>query len=99
MRGMFRLPKFSVVVWLRKTDDFPALRDELIGLAADDPYESTEYEGMVDFHWGFDHASQANELANLFRDVAKRPEIVVLRIMGDDANSSLTFKDERNVRH
>jgi hypothetical protein len=99
MRGAFKLPKFTVVVWVRKTDDYPTIRDELLGLAADDPYESTEYEGMVDFHWGFDHASQANELANSFRDVAKRPEIVVLRITGDDANSSLTFKDERHVRH
>jgi hypothetical protein len=34
---MPNLPKFHVVVWAGKTDA-PALRDELIGLAADEPY-------------------------------------------------------------
>jgi hypothetical protein len=32
---MSLLPKFDVVVWIMKTDAFSALRDELIGLAAD----------------------------------------------------------------
>ena len=100
MRGAFRLPKFAVVVWIRKTDDYPAIRDELLGLAADDPYESTDYEGMVDFHWGFDRASQADELASAFSEIVKRPEIVVLRIMSDDdASPSRTLKDERHVPH
>ena len=47
---MSPLPKFDVVVWIMKTDAFRALRDELIGLAAGEPDEATEYEGMVDFH-------------------------------------------------
>jgi hypothetical protein len=48
---MFRLPDFSVVVWLRKTDGFAALKGELLGAAVTEPYESTEYQGLVDFHW------------------------------------------------
>jgi hypothetical protein len=40
----------------------------LIRAATSTRNESTEYEGMVDFHWGFDRASQANELANSFRE-------------------------------
>ena len=36
---MFRLPDFSVVVWLRKTDGFAALKGELLGAAATEPYE------------------------------------------------------------
>ena len=47
--NMFRLPDFSVVVWLRKTDGFAALKGELLGAAATEPYESTEYQGMVVF--------------------------------------------------
>jgi hypothetical protein len=35
---MPNLPKFHVVVRVGKTDASPALRDELIGLAADEPY-------------------------------------------------------------
>jgi len=49
-RPMLLLPKFDVVVWIMKTEAFPSLRCELIGLAAGEPDEATEYEGMVDFH-------------------------------------------------
>ena len=55
---------------------------------------------MVDFHWGFDRASQADELAKAFRNVVKRLEIVGMRIISDDdTNSARTLKDERHVRH
>jgi hypothetical protein len=100
MRGVLQLPKFTVVVWVRKTDDYPTIRDKLIELAVDDPFESTEYQGMVDFHWGFDEESQADELVRSLREIVERPEIVVLRIMSrDDASPSKTLKDERHVRH
>ena len=46
-----RLPDFSVVVWLRKTDKFEALKTEVLQAAAIEPYEWTEYQDMVDFHW------------------------------------------------
>ena len=62
---MPRLP-FDVIVWVKKTDSFAALRDELIGLAADEPDESTEYEGMVDFHWRFDSFAEAESVAAAF---------------------------------
>jgi hypothetical protein len=49
-----RRSQFDVVAWIRKTDTFPALRDELIGLAVLEPDESSEWNEMVAFHWGFD---------------------------------------------
>ena len=51
---MFQLPKFAIVVWVRKTANYQATHDEILELAVQEPYESTEYQGMVDFHWGFD---------------------------------------------
>jgi hypothetical protein len=50
MRSVPRLPDFSVVVWLRKTDRFAALKSEVLAATETAPYESTEYQGMVDFH-------------------------------------------------
>lgn len=89
MRGVFQLSKFTVVVWVRKTANYQAIRDELLELAVEDPYESTEYQGMVDFHWGFDWEPQAVQLADSFREIAEKPEIVVLRIISrDDATPS-----------
>ncbi|WP_246719578.1 hypothetical protein [Methylocystis sp. H62] len=86
------LPKFAVVVWIRKTAALPALRDELIGLAADDPDETTEYEEMVDFrdieavrnaiveHWSSGQAEgQINRLKTLKRAMYGRAGIELLR--------------------
>jgi len=100
MRGMFQLPNFTVVVWTQKTDDYHSIRDRLFELAVDDPYESSEYEGVVDFHWGFDQEAQAYELVNAFKELVERPEIVLLQVTSQDGpNPPKTIKDERNTRH
>lgn len=75
-----RAAKITVLVWVRKTTNYQAIRDELLELAVDDPYESTEYKGMVDFHWGFDRMSKADQLAGSLREFAEKPEVVVLRV-------------------
>ena len=100
MRGILKLPKFSVIAWVKKTDQFEAIRRGLIRLAGVDPFESTEYEGMTDFHWGFETHSSAKQLANSLKETARRSEIVLLRISSlDDAVPSLSLKDERLMRH
>ena len=45
--------KFDVIVWVRETDSFRELCDQLLRLAGSEPDETTSYDGMVDFHWGF----------------------------------------------
>jgi hypothetical protein len=52
VRGIFQQARFSVIVWVRKTAEFEAIRNDLISLVGDEPFEPTEYPGMVDFHWG-----------------------------------------------
>ena len=97
---MFRLPDFSVVVWLRKTEGFAAIKGELLGAAVTEPYESTEYQGMVDFHWGAANFSEAKRLAEALRDVARHPELVLLHIMSRvDSVDSVSIKDERRTKH
>ena len=44
MRGTHRLPDFSVVVWIKKNEDFPTLRSEVLAAAGVEPYEMTEYK-------------------------------------------------------
>ena len=100
MRAAIQLPDFSVVVWIRVSERLDALRSELLSLAAEEPYEMTQYQGMVDFHWGFDNIGDARELAEAFTKIVHHPEVVVLRIMSlVDAAESITFKDERESRH
>ncbi|HEY8193427.1 MAG TPA: hypothetical protein VIF13_00110 [Hyphomicrobium sp.] len=90
-------PKFEVIVWVRKTGAFLALRDELIGLAADEPHEASECEGMVDFHWRFDSFAKAETAAAALAALRRRAEVVLLRLSNcDDPQSSFMFKDERH---
>jgi hypothetical protein len=81
MRRMPRLPDFSVVVWLRKTDEFTVHKAEVFGAAATEPYESTEYQGMVDFHWGAANLPEAKRLADALKGAVRHPELVLLHIM------------------
>ena len=98
--NMFCLPDFSVVVWLRKTEGFAAIKGELLGAAVTEPYESTEYQGMVDFHWSAANFSEAKRLAEALRGVARHPELVLLRIMSRvDSVDSVSIKDERRTKH
>jgi len=100
MRGLQRLPDFSVVVWVRKNESFGALRSELLAAAEAEPYETTEYQGVADFHFATTSMVDARKLAEALKVVSQRPEVVLLRIMSlvDDVES-ISIKDERVTKH
>ena len=79
MQSAFQLPQFSVVVWLRKTEKFEVLKSELLTAADRAPYESTEHQGMVDFHWSAASLTEAKRLAEALTGAAQHPELVLLR--------------------
>jgi hypothetical protein len=89
MQGVFQLPRFAVVVWLCKTTSYPAIRDELLELAAEDPYESTESKT-----WSFIIGALTAWLRRIDSPVrrsnfAEKPEIGLLRIQsGEDVTPS-----------
>jgi hypothetical protein len=100
MQGAFRFPDFSVAVWLLKTEKFAALKSELLAAAGIEPYESTEYQGIVDFHWGATSLTEAKRLAEALKGAAQHPELVLLHIMSQvDGVDSISIKDERRTRH
>jgi hypothetical protein len=100
MRSVPRLPNFSVVVWLRKTDKFAAIKSEVLAAAKIEPYESTEYQGMVDFHWSAIDLAEAKGLAEALKVAAEHPELVLLQIMSRlDGVDSISLKDERRTKH
>jgi hypothetical protein len=100
MRTAPRLPDFSVVVWLRETDKFSALKSELLAAVETEPYESTHYQGMVDFHWAVASLAEAKRLALALSSATRHPELVLLQIMSRiDGVDSLCIKDERRTKH
>ena len=100
MANRLRLPDFSVIVWVKKNFNYMAVRSELLAAAGSEPYETTEYQGMVDFHWGMTSIVEARKFAEALKVVSERPEIVVLKIMSlaDDVES-ISIKDERVTNH
>ena len=94
--GAPRLPDFSVVVWLKKSESFSTLRSTVLSAAEADPDESTEYEGMVDFHWGMGTIADARKLVDALKIVSRRPEVVLLKITSHvHGVASISIKDER----
>ena len=93
-----QLPDFSVIVWVRLNESFDELRSELLAIAPVEPYQMFQYQGMVDFHWGFDDISDAQDLAAAFGDLVDRPEIAVLHILSNvDAIESISIKDDLGI--
>lgn len=92
--------KFDVIVWVRKTNSFPALRNDLLRFAGNEADESTDYQGMVDFHWNFGHLADAERMADTLKPLTFRPEVVLFRLSNyDNLAASVTYKDERIRRH
>ena len=100
MNSPFRLPDFSVIVWIKKNERFRTLRSQLIAAAGVAPYESTEYQGMVDFHWGAGNLNEAKTIAQLLESAALHSELILLHLMSRvDGVESITIKDERHTSH
>ena len=82
------------------TFNFQTLRSELLSAARVEPSETTEYQGMVDFHWNMTNIIDARRLAETLQIVSKHPEVVVLRIMSlVDGVESISIKGERVTKH
>ena len=65
-----------------------------------EPYESTRYQGMVDFHWAAGSLTEAKSLAESLVDIARHRDLVLLHIMSRvDGIDSISIKDERRTKH
>ncbi len=73
-----------------------AIKAELLDAVGTEPYESTEYQGRVDFHWSAANLPEPKKLADALKLAARPPELVLLRILnGVDPAESISIKDER----
>lgn len=91
------LPKFHVIVCVRKTENFGSLCDELVGLAGEEPDEPSDDQGMVSFQWALESHAKAESIAAALLRLCERPEIALLRLSNsDDPQASFSFKDTRN---
>ena len=99
MMPEFTLPDFSVIVWVWDREDFEELRVEILAASSEPPYDNNKYQGMVDFHFGFDNFSDAYELAGKFNPIARHADVVLLMVQSRvDDTESVFLKDQRKTK-
>ena len=77
---MSKDPEFVVTMWLRLSERAPELTETIAQLEPFEPFESTEYEGVRDFHWKFSDRDQAETFVYALNELCDAPEIIVLRL-------------------
>jgi hypothetical protein len=96
MLPQFSLPDFSVIVWVWDREDFEELRTDILSASSEPPYENNKYQGMVDFHFGFDNFTEALALAKEIKPIAQHADVVLLSVQSRvDGTESVTLKDQR----
>ncbi len=56
------------------------------------PYESTDFDGFRDIHWGFSHAADAIEFAKGLLEFAALEDVTKLTVLGESIGRKV-YKD------
>jgi hypothetical protein len=96
--GMSKERDFIVVLWLRLNAKAPDLMKMIAELEPFEPFESTEYEGVRDFHWKFPEFREAENFVASLKKLSEAPEVLVLRLTNYE-DVRITLKDSRQTTH
>jgi hypothetical protein len=83
---------FVVLLWLKLNDRASDLMEKISSLEPFEPFESTEHEGMKDFHWSFAELREAENFVSSLKQLSEAPEIVTLRLTNYD-DLRITLKE------
>mgnify|MGYP001560139815 FL=1 len=93
---MFSIPTYDIVFWYYLKPETDKYKDKAIILAEAFPYETTEYEGVQDIHWGTENESEAIAIFERLKVLAADPNVLVLLLKSTrDDFEPITFKDDR----
>jgi hypothetical protein len=77
------LPAYNVIIWHRSSSTTPDLYERILEKANMAPYESTEFDGFRDIHWGFSNAEEAVEFAAGLLEFAALEDVTKLTVLGE----------------
>ena len=86
------LPAYDVIIWHRSPSTPPDLYVRILEKANMAPYESTEFDGVRDIHWGFSTAADAIEFAERLLEFAALEDITKLTVLGEGIGRKV-YKD------
>ena len=86
------LPAYNVIILHRSLSTTPDLYERILEKANMAPYESTEFDGFRDIHWGFSNAEEAVEFAEGLLEFAALEDVTKLTVLGESIGRKV-YKD------
>jgi hypothetical protein len=86
------LPAYDVIIWHRSRSTPPDLYERILEKANMAPYESPEFDGFRDIHWGFSNAEDAIEFAEGLMEFAALEDVTKLTVLGESIGRKV-YKD------
>ena len=86
------LPAYDVIIWHKSPSNPPNLHERILEKANMAPYESTEFDGFRDIHWGFSNAADAIEFAEGLLEFAALEDVMKLTVLGESIGRKV-YKD------
>jgi len=87
-----------VTAWIRVSADAPGLFEQMAEAAGQDPFETTEMEGVRDMQWSAATTNDALAIADRLKPYCDNPALTLLKVATYYAGGSVdavTIKDER----
>ncbi len=86
------LPDYDVIIWHRSPSYPPDLYERILEKANMAPYESSDFDGIRDIHWGFSNAEDAIEFAEGLLELAALEDVTKLTVLGESIGRKV-YKD------
>lgn len=86
------LPAYDVIIWHRSPSNPPNLYERILEKANMAPYESSDFDGIRDIHWGFSNAEDAIEFAEGLLEFAALEDVTKLAVLGESIGRKV-YKD------
>jgi len=93
---MSLLPDYDVIVWLNCNKFGEKLEKDILSSVEIEPYDKSEYDGVLDMHWGFETWDDAIRFSKYLQKFVKNPNLIFMKA-SDIKNSdvSIVYKDKR----
>lgn len=94
---MFKIPTYDILFWYYLKPETEKYKERAIILAEAFPYETTEYEGVQDIHWGTENESEARAIFERLKPFASDQNVLVLKLKSTRSDfEPITYKDDRD---
>ena len=93
---MSKLPDYDVLIWLNYNPFGEKLEKDIISSVEIEPYDRTEYDGVLDMHWDFVTWHDAMEFSEKLKKFIENPNVIFMKASNSkNSDASIVYKDER----